>query len=134
MAALALTLLPGLASASEYCTKEQYQPDHLLIAGAFNNGTLVKGPQSLRDSILVEEGMWFGMNYPKQIAFMQSYECAMGGAGGKKFLYMDVRSIGTGRLLATWTLGVLKPAEERPEVTTGTSGGMDDENRIGLSG
>jgi hypothetical protein len=94
----------------------------------------VKGPQSLRDSILVEEGMWFGMNYPKQIAFMQSYECAMGGAGGKKFLYMDVRSIGTGRLLATWTLGVLKPAEERPEVTTGTSGGMDDENRIGLSG
>jgi hypothetical protein len=56
-----------------------------------------------------------------------------GWSWGKKFLYMDVRSIGTGRLLATWTLGVLKPAEERPEVTTGTSGGMDDENRIGLS-
>jgi hypothetical protein len=112
----------------------------------------MKGPQGLRDSILVEEGRWFGMNYPKQIAFMQSYECAMGGAGGKKFLYMDVRALGTGRLLATWTLGTLKPAEEPREPTTpgvsgtiegesridlinpGMSGATEDQNRIGLTG
>ena len=51
------------------------------------------------------------MNYLKQIAFMQSYECAMAGARGKQLLYTDVRSLATGKLLATWTLGELKPAE-----------------------
>jgi hypothetical protein len=55
--------------------------------------------------------MWFGMNYPQQIVFMQSFECAMGGAGGKKLLYMDVRSLGTGKLRATWSVGTLNPAE-----------------------
>ena len=48
---------------------------------------------------------------------------------------MDVRSLATGKLLATWTLGALKPAEERPDVTNpGRSGVMEDENRIGLTG
>ena len=28
-------------------------------------------------------------------------------------LYMDVRSLATGKLLATWSLGILKPAESR---------------------
>ena len=108
---LVLTFLSSIACASEYCTKEQYARDNALITGAFSNGTLLRGPKSLRDSILVEEGMWFGMNYLKQIAFMQSYECAMAGASGKQLLYMDVRSLGTGKLLATWALGALKPAE-----------------------
>jgi hypothetical protein len=40
-----------------------------------------------------------------------------GGLSGKHLLYMDVRSLATGRLLATWTLGVLKPAEEPHDVT-----------------
>jgi hypothetical protein len=77
VAVLGLTLLSSLACASEYCTKEQYDRDHALIADAFSGGTLVKGPKGLRDSILVQESMWLGMNYPKQIAFMQSFECAM---------------------------------------------------------
>ena len=48
---------------------------------------------------------------------------------------MDVRSLATGRLLATLTLGVLKPAEERPAMTNPESSGtMEDENRIGLTG
>ena len=47
---------------------------------------------------------------------------------------MDVRSLATGKLLATWTLGVLKPAEERPTRLTGRSAPMEDENRIGLTG
>lgn len=111
---LVLTFLSSIACASEYCTKEQYESDNALITGAFSNGTLLRGPKGLRDSILVEEGMWFGMNYLKQIAFMQSYECAMAGASGKQLLYMDVRSLATGRLLATWTLGSLKPAEGTP--------------------
>ncbi len=132
---LGLTLLSSLASAAEYCTKEQYESDRALIEDAINAGTLVKGPKGLRDSILVQESMWFGMNYPKQIAFMQSFECAMGGAGGKHLLYMDVRSLATGRLLATSTLGVLKPAEEPHDVTVpGTPEVMGDENRIGLTG
>ena len=50
------------------------------------------------------------MNYPQQIAFMQSFECSVGG-GKKQFLYIDVRSLATGKLLATWMLGVLKPAD-----------------------
>src|SRR6478752_6781054 len=87
VAVLAFTFLSSIACASEYCTKEQYERDNALITGAFSNGTLLKGPKSLRDSILVEEGMWFGMNYPKQIAFMQSYECAMAGASGKHLLH-----------------------------------------------
>src|SRR6478736_5211302 len=99
------------ATASEYCTKEQYERDQALVEGAISTGTLVKGPKSLRDSILVQESMWFEMNYPKQIAFMQSFDCAMGGTGGKHLLYMDVRSLGTGKLLATWSLGALEPAE-----------------------
>ena len=82
VAVLGLTLLSSLACASEYCTKEQYESDRALIEDAINAGTLVKGPKGLRDSILVQESMWFGMNYPKQIAFMQSFECAMGGLWG----------------------------------------------------
>ena len=107
---LGLMLLSS-ASASEYCTKEQYERDRALIENAISTGTLVKGPKSLRDSILVQEGMWFEMNYPKQIAFMQSFDCAMGGTSGKHLLYMDVRSLDTGKLLATWSLGALEPAE-----------------------
>jgi hypothetical protein len=145
---LGLMLLSS-AAASEYCTKEQYQGDHAI--DAIKTGTIVKGPKAFRDSILVEEGTWFGMNYPKQIAFVQSLECAWGGTGGRRLLYMDVRSLGTGRLLATWIAGVLKPAEERPYPTNpgrsgverenrinlinpGMSGAMEDENRIGLTG
>jgi hypothetical protein len=134
VAALALTFLSSLASASEYCTKEQHQHDHALIENAFSIGMLAKGPKGLRDSILVQEGEWYKMDYPQQIAFMQSFECSVGG-GKKQFLYMDVRSLATGKLLATWTLGVLKPAEEPHNLTNpGTSGAMEDENRIGLTG
>jgi hypothetical protein len=134
-AVLAFTFLSSIACASEYCTKEQYQRDNALITDAFSNGTLVKGPIGLRDSILVEEGMWFGMNYPKQIGFMQSYECAMAGASGKHLLYMDVRSLRTGKLLATWTLGALEPSGEPHDLTNPAgSGVMEDENRIGLTG
>jgi hypothetical protein len=64
----------------------------------------------LRDSILVKEDEWFKMNYLQQIAFMQSFECATAGFSGKHLLYMDVRSLSTGKLLATWSLGVLNPA------------------------
>jgi hypothetical protein len=126
-------MLQWTAAASEYCTKEQYQVDRALIDNAIKTGTIVKGPKAFRDSILVEEGMWFGMNYPRQIAFMQSFECTTGGAGGKKFLYLDVRSLGTGRLLSTWTLGTLKPVEDlREPINPGMSGAMEDENPIGL--
>ena len=111
-AVLSLMLISSTARASEYCTKEQYLHDRALIENAVSAGTLVKGPKGLRDSILVQEVMWFGMNYPQQIEFMQSFECALGGAGGKKLLYMDVRSLATGKLLATWTLGALTPADE----------------------
>jgi len=110
---LGLSLLSSPAAVSEYCTKEQYERDRALIENATSTGALVKGPKSLRDSILVQETMWFDMNYPKQIAFMQSFECAIGGLSGKQLLYLDVRSLGTGKLLATWSLGRLEPAENR---------------------
>src|SRR6478609_7168166 len=92
------------AAASEYCTNEQYESDRALIKGAISAGTIVKGPANLRDSILIQESMWFGMNYPKQIAFMQSFDCANAGPNGKHLLYVDVRSLSTGKLLATWLL------------------------------
>jgi hypothetical protein len=134
-AVLSLMLLSSTTSASEYCTKEQYQHDLALIENATHSGTVVKGPKGIRDSILVQEGMWFGMNYPQQIDFMQSFECALGGAGGKKLLYMDVRSLATGRLLATWKLGALTPAEESPNPTDPSRPGTAvDANRNGLTG
>jgi hypothetical protein len=135
VAVLGLMLLSSVTCASEYCTKEQYQRDHALIADAFSSGTLVNGPKGLRDSILVQEGEWYKMNYPQQIAFMQSFECSLAGGSNKQLLYMDVRSLATGNLLATWTLGVLKPAQEPHDVTNpGMSEVMEDENRIGLTG
>jgi hypothetical protein len=109
---LGLTLWSNLGPASEYCTKEQYESDVALIKSAIGSGTIIKGPATLRDSILVQESMWFGMNYPKQIAFMQSFDCANSGPSGKQLLYVDVRSLSTGKLLATWLLGTLKPAED----------------------
>jgi len=71
MAALGLTLLPSLAYASDYCTKEQYERDQGFIESAITAGTLAKGPKGLRDSMLVHEGFWFDMSYLEQIAFMQ---------------------------------------------------------------
>ena len=139
-APVATTICVGLllslsAAASDYCTKKQYVGDHALIADAFTRGSLVKGPKGLRDSILIQEDEWYKMDYPQQSAFMQSFECDLSGGSNKQLLYMDVRSLATGRLLATWTLGVLKPAEERPAVTNPESSGtMEDENRIGLTG
>jgi hypothetical protein len=131
LAVLGLILLANGACASDYCSKEQYGRDRALIADAFSRGTLVKGPKSLRDSILIQEGEWYKMNYPQQIAFIQSYECSIG--RGKQFLYLDVRSLGTGRLLSTWTLGTLKPVEElREPINPGMSGAKEDENPIGL--
>ena len=134
-AVLSLILVSSATRASEYCTKEQYQHDRALIENAISAGTLVKGPKGLRDSILVQEVMWFGMNYPQQIEFMQSFECNLGGASGKKLLYMDVRSLTTGKLLATWTLGALTPADEpqnptNPAMPGTTLGGQ----RLGLTG
>jgi hypothetical protein len=55
--------------------------------------------------------MWFDMNYLGQINFMQRFDCAASGGSGKYLLSLDVRSLSTGKLLAVWTLGVLKPAE-----------------------
>jgi hypothetical protein len=107
----ALLISGHVVIASEYCSKEQYQRDRALIERAIGAGTLVKGPKGLRDSILVQESMWFGMNYLQQIDFMRTFECAMSGAGGKKLLYMDVRSLATGKLFATWAAGVLKPSD-----------------------
>jgi hypothetical protein len=133
--ALSLTLLSSVACASEYCTKEQYERDHALIADAFTKGTLAKGPKGLRESVLVEEAEWYKMNYPQQIAFMQSFECSMSGGSNKELLYMDVRSLSTGKLLATWTLGALKPAENVPDLTNpGMSESNKDESRNGLTG
>src|SRR5262245_31731915 len=100
---LACFFAPALAS--EYCTTEQFDRDRAVIENAISNGTIVKGPQGLRDSILIQESTWFEMNYLQQIAFMQSFDCAMGGAGGKHLLYMDVRSLATGKIagdLVTW--------------------------------
>ena len=108
---------------------------HAMIADAFTRGALVKGPKGLRDSILIQEVEWYKMDYPQQFAFMQSFECDLAGGSNKQLLYMDVRSLATGRLLATWTLGSLKPAEEGPAVNNpGSSGTMEDENRVGLTG
>jgi hypothetical protein len=135
---ISLALSSNRVAASEYCTKEQYQHDRELIENATKSGTLVEGPKGLRDSILVQEGLWFGMDYPQQTAFMQSLECSMAGSSGKHLLVMDVRSLATGKLLATWLAGSLEPTEEpptvEPQTNLGMSGGMGDENHNGLTG
>jgi hypothetical protein len=131
---LSLALLVHPSLAADYCTKEQYELDRSFIDSAFKAGTLEKGPKGLRDSILVQESFWFDMNYPEQIAFMQRFECASAGLSGKQFLYMDVRSLATGRLLATWTLGMLNPAEGSYHPTEPGGSESWDETRVGLTG
>ena len=128
-------LLSLSAAASEECTKEKSEDDRAFIESAISAGTLAKGPKGLRDSMLIHDGFWFDMNYLEQIVFMQRFECAASAGSGKKLLYMDVRSLGTGRLLATWTLGVLKPGEGRPATNNPEmSDGIEDNNHIGLTG
>jgi hypothetical protein len=135
LAVLSLMLSARFACASEYCTKEQYARDHALIKDAFSTGMLVEGPKSLRDSILVREVDWYKMNYPQQISFMQSLECSMAGLSGKHLLIMDVRSLTTGKLLASWFAGTLTSTEEPRDVGNPEKlGDGEDENRIGLTG
>ena len=139
-APVATTICVGLllslsAAASEECTKEKSEDDRAFIESAISAGTLAKGPKGLRDSMLIQDGFWFDMNYLEQIVFMQRFECAASAGSGKKLLYMDVRSLGTGRLLATWTLGVLKPGEGRPATNNPEmSDEIEDNNHIGLTG
>ena len=139
-APVATTICVGLllslsAAASEECTKEKSEDDRAFIESAISAGTLAKGPKGLRDSMLIQDGFWFDMNYLEQIVFMQRFECAASAGSGKKLLYMDVRSLGTGRLLATWTLGVLKPSEGRPATNNPEMlDGIEDNNPIGLTG
>ena len=139
-APVATTICVGLllslsAAASEECTKEKSEDDRAFIESAMSAGTLAKGPKGLRNSMLIHDGFWFDMNYLEQIVFMQRFECAASAGSGKKLLYMDVRSLGTGRLLATWTLGVLKPGEGRPATNNPEmSDGIEDNNHIGLTG
>ena len=68
--------------------------------------------------------------YPEQIALMQAYECFMG--RGKQFLYLDVRSLSTGKLLATWKLGALEPADGGHDPKS--SGASQDDSGIGDTG
>ena len=125
---LGLLLPANIAGAAENCSKEQYERDRVLISDAVKNGTLEKGPSGVADSILVEESDWFQKNYLKQVAFMQSYECSVG--RGKKFLYLDIRSLSTGKLLATWRLGALEPAE----IPNPNSDVPEDDDGVGKSG
>ena len=135
LAVLGFALLSTIAYASEDCTKEQSERDRAFVESSINAGTLAKGPKGLRDSMLIHEGFWFDMNYLGQINFMQRFDCAASGGSGKHLMYMDVRSLDTGKLLATWTLGVLKPVEERPDLTNpGMSRENEDNFSIGLTG
>jgi hypothetical protein len=125
---LGLTLSLNVASATDYCTKEQYALDRAQIAEAFSSGRVVKGPKGLRESILILEDEWFKLNYPQQIALMQSYECSVG--RGKQFLYLDVRSLSTGKLLATWKLGALEPGDGARD----SNHSIQDNKGIGVTG
>jgi len=122
------------AAASDYCTKEQYERDRALIEMATSSGWVVKGIKGLADSILVDEGEWYKMNYPQQIAFMQALECSVGGVGGKQFLYMDVKSLATGSLLASWRFGELTPTGAPHPTNPEMPGVMGDKSHIGLTG
>ena len=106
VAVLGFTLLTTIAYASEDCTKEQFESDRAFVESAISAGTLAKGPKGLRDSMLIQEGFWFDMNYLGQISFMQRFECAASGGSGEHLIYMDVRSLATGKLLATWSLSI----------------------------
>ena len=77
----------------------------------------------------MEESDWFQKNYLKQVAFMQAYECSVG--QGKKFLYLDIRSLSTGKLLATWRLGALEPADGVPNPNSNMSESDDSIGEFG---
>jgi hypothetical protein len=131
---LGLTLLANVAFSAEYCTKDQYESDRAFIENATSNGWLARGPKGLRDSILIKEGEWFKMNYLQQTAFMQAFECSLAGISGKQLLYMDVRSLETGTLLATWSLGTLEPTRGAIPQVNPDIREKQDPKRIGLTG
>jgi hypothetical protein len=132
---LGLTLGANIASATGYCTGDQYERDRAFMENATSSGWLAKGPKGVRDSILIKEGEWYKMNYLQQIAFMQALECSMAGSSGKQLLYMDVRSLETGSLLATWSLGTLEPTRGAiPQTNLEGSTDTQDSKRVGLTG
>jgi hypothetical protein len=139
IAVLISTLSWRVARASVYCTNEQYERDHALIADAFRTGMLVNDPKSLRNYILVQEGKWYEMNYPQQIAFMQSFECNLTG-GSDKQLLLHVREVACyGQVagnLDTWRIKTRRatPGRFTPERSEDSSEADEDENRVGLTG
>ena len=44
---LGLFLLGNIAGAAEYCSKEQYERDRVLISDAVKHGILAEGPRGL---------------------------------------------------------------------------------------
>jgi hypothetical protein len=107
----ALLISGHVAVASEYCSKEQYQRDRALIENAISAGTIVKGPKGLRDSVLVSREHVVWDELPSTDRLHAIFRMRHERAGGKKLLYMDVRSLATGKLFATWAAGVLKPSD-----------------------
>jgi hypothetical protein len=131
---LGWTFLANVAFSTEYCTKGQYESDRAFIENATSNGWLARGPKGLRDSILIKEREWFKMNYLEQTAFMQAFECSLAGTSGKQLIYMDVRSLETGSLLATWSLGTLEPTRGAIPRANPDTGETQDPKRMGLTG
>ena len=67
VASLGLMLLSDVSHAAEYCTKENFERDRAFMDNATSSGWLAKGPEGVRDSILIKEGEWYKMNYLQQI-------------------------------------------------------------------
>lgn len=89
-----------------YCTAAQYDKDRVTMAFAFGSGVLQNLPEEQGFGVLVNDAYWARMNYRAKVDFMRSLDCAIAGPG-KALANTDVRSQGSGALLAKWEGGKL---------------------------
>ena len=76
------------------------------MAFAFGSGVLQNLPEEQGFGVLVNDAYWARMNYRARVGFMRSLDCAIAGPG-KALANTDVRSQGSGALLAKWEGGKL---------------------------
>ena len=89
-----------------YCTAAQYDKDRVTMAFAFGSGVLQNLPEEQGFGVLVNDAYWARMNYRAKVGFMRSLDCAIAGPG-KALGNTDVRSQGSGALVAKWEGGKL---------------------------
>jgi hypothetical protein len=89
-----------------YCSKQQYEADHLQMELAFGRGILKNDEKGLGFSVFVSEMYWNQMTFEAKSRFAEALSCAAAGVG-KSVAKMNFRSDRTGQTIGEWSWGTL---------------------------